>query len=156
MTDFRESARACSSHGRSLYSSFPVLVTVFFYTARLFLVGLHFSAKLSTLFGNYPIQASSHYHYVSLIGYLQYLSSCKHRWICPHCGQVETDETECGNGKTEIWKWSSEFKPQYCIRTVYVCIQVYSSECEYQHAFTFDLRPSCCSTNMEATVVIYS
>ena len=23
-------------------------------------------------------------------------------------GQVETDETESGNGKAEIWKWSSQ------------------------------------------------
>ena len=52
-------------------------------------------------------------------------------------GQVETDETEngngklkrkteteSGNGKAEIWKWSSEFKPIVSGQCAYRCIVV--------------------------------
>ena len=75
-----------------------------------------------------------------------------------------------GNGKrkrkAEIWKWSSEFKPIVSGQCAYRC--VVASECELIYMPTWlnnrgivvvtastsihSLRPSCCSTNMEATV----
>ena len=39
-------------------------------------------------------------------------------------GQVEMDETEIRNGKAEIWKWSSEFKPIVSGQCAYRCIVV--------------------------------